>query len=71
MPSPASLELETRIKSLSKLGFTYSRIIKEVKGQGFSISKCLISKVLNNKGNKRESVAAGLLPPSKDNPLKC
>lgn len=45
-------------------------IITEVRGQWFSISKGLISKVLNAERIKCESRALGLLPPPKKYPRK-
>ena len=70
IPPPATLEVQTTIKTLSKPDYSYSRIIREVKGQGFALSKSLISKLLNNNGKKRAAVAAGLPPPPKRQPLK-
>ena len=60
-------EEEGVIKTLSKLNYSYSMIIKEVKGQRFSISKRSIYNILKNKGIRREAHAAGLPPP----PIKC
>ncbi len=70
MTPPVSPELEAIIKTLFRLNYSYSMIIKEVKGQGFSLAKGTISKVLNNKGKKREAIAAGLPPPPRKYPRK-
>lgn len=69
MLPPASPEVEITIKTLSKTDYSYRKIINEVRGQGLSASYCLISKVLNTEGKKRQAVAAGLPAPPIRQPL--
>lgn len=57
--------------TLSKIGYSYSRIINEFRGQAPSVIHCLKSKLFNTKGKKRQSVAAGLPPQPLDNLYEC
>lgn len=56
-------EVEYLVKYLNNKGFSYSMIIKEVKGQGTKLSKATVSRILRNIGIKRQSVLKGHLQP--------
>lgn len=63
MPLPLTPEVESTIKTLSKLKYSYSQIIKHLKSWGHSVSKKGITNVLKNRGKKRQALAEGPTPP--------
>lgn len=63
-------EQEAVIKTLSKLKYSYSMIMEEVRGHGFSVSLGTINRVLHGIGKNRKARNAGLPRTPKQTPRK-
>jgi predicted regulator of amino acid metabolism with ACT domain len=59
MPKENSPELDNRIRELYKHLGSYRKVIAQLKMQGEVVSVGFISKVINNVGIKRKSIAEG------------